>query len=466
MKIHKKNIKSSYIWRMVLCSFLFSFFFTLSVPVFSQSLYEIQFSAQRVKYKGFLVYFNEEDAYMRIGYTVNNVYNVVHVEYTSTSGQEDGYNYFVMQGENPQFITSTARNQSYNPDHFVWVWDEKTKGDMPFVTDDPNFSEESLKRVDSYRELKVSELTDSYLNEFFGKDDDEYIAFQKMRNNATGGHIANNNANQQTQQQQQQQQQQQNTNYGKAKLHLVILANTSIGDIGESCETDSRNITKEFEDIAGALKADFRKYEIKGTSFTKTNAMQVLNGLTPSSNDIVIFYYSGHGFRWSDQTDPYPQMDIRASPYTKLTAETTISVSSVYNLLEKKGARLNIVITDCCNSDIGINKMTETHFLAGRSYQTPEIEKLQKLFLATKGNIIVTSSSAGQVSWSNSVNGGFFTLSFLQAFHEEISYLKHQEPSWDNILKKSQANTVQKTDSGCRNCTVQNPVYYTKISKR
>ena len=336
MKIHKKNIKSSYIWRMVLCSFLFSFFFTLSVPVFSQSLYEIQFSAQRVKYKGFLVYFNEEDAYMRIGYTVNNVYNVVHVEYTSTSGQEDGYNYFVMQGENPQFITSTARNQSYNPDHFVWVWDEKTKGDMPFVTDDPNFSEESLKRVDSYRELKVSELTDSYLNEFFGKDDDEYIAFQKMRNNATGGHIANNNANQQTQQQQQQQQQQQNTNYGKAKLHLVILANTSIGDIGESCETDSRNITKEFEDIAGALKADFRKYEIKGTSFTKTNAMQVLNGLTPSSNDIVIFYYSGHGFRWSDQTDPYPQMDIRASPYTKLTAETTISVSSVYNLLEKK----------------------------------------------------------------------------------------------------------------------------------
>lgn len=440
---------------------LFSFFLTLSIPVFSQSLYEIKFSAAGVTYKGFLVYFNEEDAYMRVAYTYNNVYNVVNIDYTSVSGQEDGYNYFVMRGENPRFITRTSRAQTYNPDHFVWVWDKNTEGEKPFVTDDPNFSEQSLKRVDAYKELKVSELTDKYLNEFFGTDDDEYIAFQNMRDNELDSHVAQEHYDNNTTQQQQQQ-----ANYGAAKMHLVMLVNSSIGDIGASCETDSRNMTKEFEDIAAALKVDFRKYEVKGSSFTKTNAMQVLNGLNPGSNDIVVFYYSGHGFRWSDQTDAYPQMDIRASPYTKLSAETTLSVSSVYNLLDKKGARLNMVITDCCNSDIGINKMTETSFLAGRSYQTPHIEKLQKLFLATKGNLIVTSSQAGEVSWSNSVNGGFFTLSFLQAFHEEISYLKTQEPSWDNILRKSQANTVNKTGSGCRNCSTQNPVYYTKISKR
>ncbi len=461
MENHKKPIKTSYIWRIL----LFSFFLTLSVPVFSQSLYEIQFSASGVKYKGFLVYFNEEDAYMRVAYTINNVYNVVNIDYTSNSGQEDGYNYFVMQGKNPKFITknsgSRVNQQSYNPDHFVWVWDENTKGEKPFVTDDPNFSEESLKRVDLYKELKVSELTDEYLHQFYWDNEKEYLAFQNMRDNELDSHVAQEHYDNNTTQQQNQE-----ANYGAAKMHLVMLVNSSIGDIGASCETDSRNMTKEFEDIASALKVDFRKYEVKGSSFTKDRALQVLNGLNPGSNDIVVFYYSGHGFRWSDQTDAYPQMDIRASPYTKLTAETTLSVSSVYNLLDKKGARLNIVITDCCNSDIGINKMTETSFLAGRSYQTPHIEKLQKLFLATKGNLIVTSSSAGQVSWSNSVNGGFFTLSFLQAFHEEISYLKTQEPSWENILKKSHANTVNKTDTGCRNCTTQNPVYYTKITKR
>ena len=461
MKNYIKNIRPSCLYQF----FLFGFFLILSAPVFSQSLYEIQFSAGGAKYKAFLVYFNEDDAYMRIAYHYNEKYNVVEVDYTSVSGKEDGYNYFVMKGENPRFITentgSRATRQSYNPDHFVWVWDEKTKGEKPFVTDDPNFSEESLKRVDSYKELKVSELTDAYLNEFFGTGEEAYVAFQNMRKNELETHVAQEHYDNNTVQQQQQE-----ANYGSSKMHLVMLVNSSIGDIGASCETDSRNMSKEFEDIAAALKVDFRKYEIKGSSFTKENAMKVLNGLNPGSNDIVVFYYSGHGFRWSDQTDAYPQMDIRASPYTKISAETTLSVSSVYNLLDKKGARLNIVITDCCNSDIGVNKMTETSFLAGRSYQTPHIEKLQKLFLATKGNLIVTSSSAGQVSWSNSVNGGFFTLSFLQAFHEEISYLKTQEPSWDNILKKSHANTVNKTDTGCRNCTTQNPVYYTKISKR
>ncbi|WP_291720512.1 caspase family protein [Bernardetia sp.] len=461
MKNYIRNIKFSRLYQL----FLLVFFLSWSAPVFSQSLYEIQFSSGSTKYKAFLVYFNEDDAYMRIAYNYNGKYNVVEVDYTSVSGKEDGYNYFVMQGENPRFITdntgSRANRQTYNPDHFVWVWDETTKGEKPFVTDDPNFSEESLKRVDSYKELKVSELTDAYLNEFFGKTEEDYLAFQGMRDNELETHVAQEHYENNTVQQQQQE-----ANYGAAKMHLVMLVNSSIGDIGASCETDSRNMSKEFEDIAAALKVDFRKYEIKGSSFTKENATRVLNGLNPGSNDIVVFYYSGHGFRWSDQTDAYPQMDIRASPYTKISAETTMSVSSVYNLLDKKGARLNIVITDCCNSDIGVNKMTETSFLAGRSYQTPHIEKLQKLFLATKGNLIVTSSSAGQVSWSNSVNGGFFTLSFLQAFHEEISYLKTQEPSWENILRKSHSNTVNKTDEGCRNCTTQNPVYYTKISKR
>ncbi|AFM05591.1 hypothetical protein Fleli_3261 [Bernardetia litoralis DSM 6794] len=203
MKNHKKYIKTSYILRMLLFSFLFSFFSTLSTPVFSQSLYEIEFSASNIKYKGFLVYFNEEDAYMRVAYHYNNVYNVVNIDYTSVSGQEDGYNYFIMQGENAKFITSNSgsrvNQQSYNPDHFVWVWNKETKGEKPFVTDDPNFSEESLKRVDSYKELKVAELTDSYLNEFFGKTDKEYLAFQKMRNNALGS-TAQNNYNNNTQQ--------------------------------------------------------------------------------------------------------------------------------------------------------------------------------------------------------------------------------------------------------------------------
>ena len=127
MKIYNKLPDTSFVWRIV----LFSFFFSISIPVFSQSLYEIEFSAERIKYKGFLVYFNEEDAYMRVAYTANGVYNVVQIDYNSTSGKEDGYNYFVMEGRNARFITTTQGNQSYNPDHFVWVGMKKQKEKCP-----------------------------------------------------------------------------------------------------------------------------------------------------------------------------------------------------------------------------------------------------------------------------------------------------------------------------------------------
>jgi len=53
----------------------------------------LYFEAENVLYKGFLVYFNEEDAYMRVGYTYNGQYNVVDVKYQSVTGEEDGYNY-------------------------------------------------------------------------------------------------------------------------------------------------------------------------------------------------------------------------------------------------------------------------------------------------------------------------------------------------------------------------------------
>ena len=72
----------------------------------AQNLYEIKFTdSDKNTYKGFMVYFNEKECYMRIAYTVDKKYNVVNVEYQSSNVTEDKVNYFVMTGENPTFIT-------------------------------------------------------------------------------------------------------------------------------------------------------------------------------------------------------------------------------------------------------------------------------------------------------------------------------------------------------------------------
>jgi hypothetical protein len=106
----------------------------------AQSLYEIGFTADKVKYKCFLVYFNEQDAYMRIGYNnTQKQYRVVNVKYTSITGEENGYHYFIMKGESPSFITQKTEGEEYNPDHLLWVWDKDKKSELPYITDDPDF---------------------------------------------------------------------------------------------------------------------------------------------------------------------------------------------------------------------------------------------------------------------------------------------------------------------------------------
>lgn len=417
-----------------------------------QSLYELTFEAENVLYTGFLVYFNEQDAYMRVGYTYNRQYNVVDVRYQSATGQEDGYNYFVMIGSNPRFITNTAKGQKYNPDHILWVWNDKEDAGLPYITDDPNFDETHLQRCKSYREIKATDLTDSYLRAFFRTDEPEFKALQKMRNAATGTASTNTNTNNNN-----------NNTSTAAKLHLVLFINTDIPDIGQSCSVDQRVMETEFKEISKAVGLPFQKYILNGDKFTKANAEKTLQELQVGRNDVVIFYYSGHGFRWSNQTDRYPQLDMRYSEYTPLSEKTSLALSDVAKIISNKGGRLNIVMSDCCNSDIGRNQMTSTTFMASRAFQGAEIEKLKMLFLRSSGTLTIAGSGPGEYAWCN-VNGGFFTLSFIQALKEEIGYMRNDTPSWEHIAQNAVKSTQYKSKS-CNGCKPQNPFYNARISQ-
>ena len=83
-------------------------------PAHSQSLYEIKFSDKlKNQYTGFLVFFNETNAYVRVAYYVDNVYNVVNVSYTSRNGvNRQGDKYSMLTGYNPVFITDNKANRT------------------------------------------------------------------------------------------------------------------------------------------------------------------------------------------------------------------------------------------------------------------------------------------------------------------------------------------------------------------
>jgi len=406
---------------------LLNLFFVLILSAFlapskadAQVLYKVNFHDKSYnRYEGLLVYFNDSYAYMRIGYySTDKRYHVVNVDYKSTTGNlSDGRQYFFMSGSNPRFITEKSTDQTYNPDYFIWrkgkyddTWDVST-------TDDKDLTPGSEIPVDSFYQVEPTNVGETFLRKFFWTNETEYASLKKLC--GIDNTIKRVTTPVTT------------TNYGNAKLHLIVVANTLISDIGPSCIADRDKLDYEFSNISDALGLTYRKYVVDGTNFNKES---------------------------DNQTDVYPMMDLRTSSYISITEQTTMPLSYVYNELKGKGARLNLVLADCCNNKIGLTQVTANSFLNLQADNRPDITKLKKLFMNAKGSLISAAAKAGEYSWANYL-GGFYTISFIQALKEKIGYMNTGSYSWNDIISYTTTLARNKTlPDLCNNCTIQNGI--------
>lgn len=245
-------------------------------------------------------------------------------------------------------------------------------------------------------------------------------------------------------------------------LHLILVTNTLISDIGMSCQVDKNNSLNEFEIICGELDIPFKKSVISDREFSKSNLTNTLNNLNPSPNDIVIFIYSGHGFRWSNQNSEYPNLDLRYSNFQEISANTSFNLHEVYNSIIAKGARLNIVLGDCCNSDIGLSYRAGEPSLASRAQYKGKVDYLRRLFLESRGNLLAAAARRNETSCGNSRDGGYFLSSFFTAIYKETSHLNNFAPQWANIISNTIKTANYKT-LNLEGCTPQNGIYKSTI---
>lgn len=233
-------------------------------------------------------------------------------------------------------------------------------------------------------------------------------------------------------------------------LHLFLLANTEIGDIGSACGIDVKRIKSEMKGVASKLGMNFKEYDVLGEDLSKANLQARLAELKPSANDVVFFLYTGHGFRWDDQKDPYPQLALVKDDYTDVKAGNFVALSDVNDEIIKKGARLNIVLSDCCNSLYGENSPLPLglNSLYSRGNNNLSAEHLRELFINQSGNILSTAASPGEYSWCSQV-GGNYTNNFLEAFRNEINMLSTTEASWSHIIDTTIQNAKTFSDKNC-----------------
>lgn len=231
----------------------------------------------------------------------------------------------------------------------------------------------------------------------------------------------------------------------KTKLYLITVANTNDPKIGITSQKDFGKITATFKQMAAGLGISILSKEISAIGFNKKAVNDAIDTwLKPTPLDIVVLYYSGHGFRYSNDASKYPRMSLRTGPQQDLDLNN-MGIEEAYNRILKKGARVNIVLGDCCNEDIGapvpVGKLPLKTRDPGTEGLKLNIDNCKALFFPNHPlSILACAAEVGQLATGNPELGGFFT-NFLQLQLVKSLYGNEGESSWLRILLNAKEGT-------------------------
>lgn len=239
----------------------------------------------------------------------------------------------------------------------------------------------------------------------------------------------------------------------RTKLILVIVANTIDPEIGKGCREDIKSIRHMFDELSKHMKFNFLELVVAEADYSKKNIVNAIDILTPGGNDIVVFYYSGHGFSYEKDADKiFPQVDMRSHPASddiEVINANTQNLAEIFELVKSRGARLNIVIGDCCNSLIKFKR----NFNGGddkiRFAERPPViinkQTCETLFCDYTASILVAAAEKGEYAVSDEEIGSIFTFNFTNNL--KILMNKSVDPEnglpWTKLLEETQSETYE-----------------------
>jgi len=246
------------------------------------------------------------------------------------------------------------------------------------------------------------------------------------------------------------------------KMFLIVVANTKDETVGKSVETDLKNVSALFNSLATNLGiSKVIPLYISGEGYSKAaveGALLALEAQKPAPIDIVVFYFSGHGFRVPGDKSKYPRMSFRTAK-NKANKEIgdNIPLEDVYKRINALKPRVNLVLGDCCNADIYENPVLGTDMIkpkGGGALGYFNMESAKKLFLpAMPLSIIVGSVEKDHLSVGHPDIGGYYTHFFTAALEKNIwgyysnnliSFGGQTNATWLRILLEARKNTYWK----------------------
>ncbi len=405
----------------------------ISVSVKCQSLYYMQYRFTTIDdttlYHVFLVRYDDGKGFYRVNFyddvTKANIVVDLDMEemyFKDKNGYVDKTKIY-FKGSKPQ-IVSGDKDYHYYPELFWFKVDAQTGLYEPWAVTSPD---EKGTAEGAFTEppilLEQIDLTEDFVSSFFSKDEE----FYKNLFTTTQRSLTPQEKN--------------------AKMHLIVVANTEDETIGSTCMLDKDRTVKTFKDLSEFLGIGFSPSVIFGNNYTKNNVQNAISSVIPNKNDIVIFYYSGHGFKDENNARQFPNIILTNKSFENVDANS-INIEDVYNNLKSKGARLNLIMSDCCNN--GPTDRASISCDVPRTRNSTlgwNLENCKALFMNNKPmSILMTAAQKGEMSTGNLTFGGFFTNQFRTNLTTYFGPF-HQFPTWNTILEESKKSTVEQAEN-------------------
>ncbi len=221
-----------------------------------------------------------------------------------------------------------------------------------------------------------------------------------------------------------------------ANLITVIVADTADESIGSSTAADFQKVRAEAQKISSYTGLRLKEVTLKGKDVRPAVLLRKMEQLRVNEDDVVFFYFSGHGYRTSDKEgNPWPNL------FFSLVSEG-IDFSFVAKELQEKKPRLLLLLADVCNSfvpDAWAPPLVYKAFGGAAPDQEVIKANYRSLFLETSGTVMITSSEVGEYSYATP-EGGLFTLEFLKSLNKAVKSTEY--PDWELILGESSINVA------------------------
>lgn len=206
-----------------------------------------------------------------------------------------------------------------------------------------------------------------------------------------------------------------------ATLYLITSADTYDLNIGG--DIDSARMQKWARTIASYTGMQLKIEVYHGAQHTQGNIVNAVRRINPGPDDMVFFFYSGHGFRDAYSRSAFPSMRTAAD-------RKGVELFWILKTLAAKNPRFVLVMGDLCNNIIPAGSIQTIRSASGTLARKNYI----KLFREFRGRIIATSSKPGQYSFGGRPHGGAFVNAFFNSFNSAINV---NNPSWQEILRNA-----------------------------